>query len=153
MNGVHFGVHQDQNFYKLDYQFSVKTRHVQSTKKRKYVKFLQYIKKKYRNCFCVLFWCKTFRYVMFVTCFWVIVAKKGCGLLDHGTLKSAVSQESELIKWADFFACWYKFRKANVNLIIIGWAWSKMGKTFRSYRTLKSDWSHIWFDQSRRLIQ
>ena len=77
MNGVHFGVHQDQNFYKLDYQFSVKTRHVQSTKKRKYVKFLQYIKKKYRNCFCVLFWCKTFRYVMFVvTCFWVIVAKK-----------------------------------------------------------------------------
>ena len=55
MNGVHFGVHQDQNFYKLDYQFSVKTRQVQSTKKRKYVKFLQYIKKKYRNCFCVLF--------------------------------------------------------------------------------------------------
>ena len=45
----------------------------------------------------------------------------------HGTLKSAVSQESELIKWSDFFACWYKFRKANVNLVIIGWAWSKMG--------------------------
>ena len=26
----------------------------------------------------------------------------GCDLLDHGTLKSAVSQESELIKWTDF---------------------------------------------------
>ena len=30
--------------------------------------------------------------------FWVVVIKNGCGLLDHGTLKSAVSQESELIK-------------------------------------------------------
>ena len=81
------------------------------------------------------------------------MAKNGCGLLDHGTLKSAVSQEGELIEWAGFFACWCKFRKANVNLIIIGRAWSKMGKTFRSYRTLKSGSSHIWFDQSRRLIQ
>ena len=39
------------------------------------------------------------------------LAKKGCGLSGHGTLKSAVSQE-----WIDdmcwFFACWYKFRKA-----------------------------------------
>ena len=58
-----------------------------------------------------------------------------------------------LIEWASFFACWCKFRKANVNLIIIGWAWPKMGKTFRSYRTLKSGSSHIWFDHSRRLIQ
>ena len=33
-----------------------------------------------------------------VTCFWVVVAKNGRGLLDHGTLKSAVSQESELIR-------------------------------------------------------
>ena len=30
-----------------------------------------------------------------------------------------------------------------VDLIIIGWAWSKMGKTFRSYKTLKSGASHI----------
>ena len=37
--------------------------------------------------------------VMFVsTYFWVAVVKNGRGLLDHGTLKSAVSQESELIK-------------------------------------------------------
>ena len=49
------GVHQDQNFYKLYYQFLIKARHVQSTQKRKFVKFLQYIKKKYPNCFCVPF--------------------------------------------------------------------------------------------------
>ena len=32
--------------------------------KRKFVKLLQYIKKRYHNCFCVLLWCKTFRYFM-----------------------------------------------------------------------------------------
>ena len=74
------------------------------------------------------------------------VVTDGGGLLDHGTLKSAVPQESELITWTDFFVCWYKFRKANVNLVIIGWAWSKMGKIFRSYGNLKSGASHIWFD-------
>ena len=31
-------------------------------------------------------------------CFWVVVVKNGYGLLDHGTLKSAVYKESELIK-------------------------------------------------------
>ena len=31
-------------------------------------------------------------------CFWVVVVKNGRGILDHGTLKSAVSQEHELIK-------------------------------------------------------
>ena len=31
-------------------------------------------------------------------CFRVVVVKNEHGLLDHGTLKSAVSQESELIK-------------------------------------------------------
>ena len=30
--------------------------------------------------------------------FWVALARNGCVLLDHGTLKSAVSQEGELIK-------------------------------------------------------
>ena len=44
MNGDHFGVHQDQNFYKLDYEFLLKVaKHVQSTQKRKFVKCLQYI--------------------------------------------------------------------------------------------------------------
>ena len=33
------------------------------------------------------------------------LVKNGRGLLDHGTLKSAVSQESELIRSTDFFAC------------------------------------------------
>ena len=37
--------------------------------------------------------------VMFgVTCFWVAVAENGRALLDHGTLKSALSQGSELIE-------------------------------------------------------
>ena len=36
---------------------------------------------------------------------WVALDKNGHGLLDHGTLKSAVSQESELIKRANFLAC------------------------------------------------
>ena len=62
-----------------------------------------------------------------VTYFWVAVVKNGHGVLDHGTLKSSVSQDNEWIKWTDFFACWYKFRKANVNLVIIGWALSKTG--------------------------
>ena len=78
-----------------------------------------------------------------VTYFWVTVVKNGHGLLDHRTLKSAVSQKSELIKWTDFFACWCKFRKANINLVIFGWAWSKMGIKFRSQGTLKSGESHL----------
>ena len=41
MNGVHYESHQDQSFYKLDYQFLMKARHVQSIQKRKFVKFLQ----------------------------------------------------------------------------------------------------------------
>ena len=44
--------------------------------------------------------------VMFVvTYFGVAVVQNGRGLLDHGTLKSAVSQESELTKLTFFFAC------------------------------------------------
>ena len=78
MNGVDYGIHQDNFFYKLNYRFLTKARHVQSTQKRKFVKFLHYIKKKYCNCFCVLLWCKTFWYftrsqssVMFIiTCFY-----------------------------------------------------------------------------------
>ena len=81
-----------------------------------------------------------------ITCFWVAVVKDSCGLLDHGTLISAVFQESEFIKWVDFFACWYKVKKANVNLVVTGWAWSKMSIKFRSYGTLKSGASHVWFD-------
>ena len=53
--------------------------------------------------------------------------QKSAWSLNHGTLKSAVSWESELIKWTDVFGCWYKFRKADVNLVFIGWVWSKNG--------------------------
>ena len=43
----------------------------------------------------ILYWVP----VMFVvTFFWVAVVKNGRGLLDHGTVKSAVFQGSELIK-------------------------------------------------------
>ena len=42
--------------------------------------------------------------------FGIVVMKNGCGLLGHGALKSAVTQE-----WIDelgwFCACWYKFMK------------------------------------------
>ena len=66
------------------------------------------------------------------------------GLLDHGTLKSAVSQEGELIKWADFCGCWYKLRKASVNLIISGCAWSKMSNTIleRIWEMTKKLYAH-----------
>ena len=33
-------------------------RHVQGTQNKKFIKFLLYIKKNYRNCFCVQLWCK-----------------------------------------------------------------------------------------------
>ena len=45
MDRVHFGVHQDQIFYNLDYWFLMEVgRHVQITQKKKFVKFLQNIK-------------------------------------------------------------------------------------------------------------
>ena len=46
------------------------------------------------------------------------------------------------INW--LFAYWYKFRKANDNLVIIVWAWLKMGIKFTSYGTLKSGASHTY---------
>ena len=75
-------------------------RHVQSAQNTKFVKVLKYIKKKYCKCLCVRLRCVLHNLhdlwipVMFVvTCFWVVVVKNGRELLDHGTLKSAVSQE------------------------------------------------------------
>ena len=127
MDGVHFGVHQNQNFYKLDYRFLMKVaRHVQSNQKRKLLNFWNLLRKSIATAF--VFYCDakhsdTLLGFSHLCCYFFL----------SGTLKSAVSQESELIKWADFLACWYTFRKANVNLVITGWAWSKMGKTFRSY--------------------
>ena len=64
-----------------------------------------------------------------VTFLGVVVVKNGCGLLNQWTLKSSISQElfDELI--------WYlhadtNLGKLNVNLIIIGCVYSKMGETF-----------------------
>ena len=39
----------------------------------------------------ILYWVPV---IIAVTWFWVAVVKNGRGLLDHGTLKSAVSQKS-----------------------------------------------------------
>ena len=104
MNGGHFGVHQDQNFCKLDYHFLMKVaRHVQSNQKRKFIKFLQYIKKKCRNSF--VFYCDAKHSdalrgfsIFVVTCFWVVVVKNEHSLLGHGTMESVASQQSELVK-------------------------------------------------------
>ena len=100
-NGVHF-LHADkhQNFYKLALSFLMEVaRHVQSTQNRKLVKFLQYIKKKVMQLLLYSTVIQNIQIfyevpVMFVAiCFWVAVVKNGCGLLNQGTLKSAISQE------------------------------------------------------------
>ena len=58
----------------MDHRFWMKARHLQSIRKRKFVKFLQYTKKKYHNCFCVLLWSKTFRLFMeFQSCLLLLV--------------------------------------------------------------------------------
>ena len=67
---LHTGKHQNWH-----YRFLMKVAtHVQSTQNRKLAIFLQYIKK-YRNCFCVLLWCRTFRYFMGIqSCYLLLVA-------------------------------------------------------------------------------
>ena len=67
-----YRVHQDQNFYKLNYQLLMKARHVQSTQKRKLVKLLQYNKEKYCNCFCVLLWGKNIQILYRVPIMFVV---------------------------------------------------------------------------------
>ena len=116
------------SIFDVSYRFLMKVaRHVQSTKKGSLLNFSNILRKSIATAF--VFYCDAKHSDTLLgsshVCRYLFLG--GCDLLDHGTLKSAVSQESELIKWTDFFACWYKFRKANVNLVIIGWAWSKMG--------------------------
>ena len=56
MDGVHFGVHQDQNFYKLNYRFLIKVaRHVQSNQKRKLLNFCHLLRKSIETAF--VFYC------------------------------------------------------------------------------------------------
>ena len=79
------------------------TRHVQSTKKESLLNFSDILRKGIATVWCsivmqniqILYWIPA---MFVVTYFWVAVDKNGHGLLDHGTLKSAVSQESGLIK-------------------------------------------------------
>ena len=57
-------------------------RHVQGTQNRKFIKFLLYIKKNYRNCFCVQLWSNIqilyeVPVIFVLTCFWVVVVKIG----------------------------------------------------------------------------
>ena len=120
-------------FY-VSYRFFIKVaRHVQSTEKRKLLNFSNIFRKFIATVF--VFYCDakhsdTWLGSSNVCCYLFLGGcgqKTGCGLLDHESLKSDASQESELIKWTDLFACWYKFKKANVNLVIIWWTWSKVG--------------------------
>ena len=75
--------------------------------------------------------------VMFaVTCYWMVLVKNGRSVLDHRTLKSAIYiyLKNELMKWADFLHADTNLGKLNVNLIIIGWGWPKVGNTFQIMR-------------------
>ena len=116
------------------------------------------LRKMYSNCFCVLLWCKTFRYFTgFQPCslllaFGWLWSKMGVAFL--GTLKFAISQEwSDEMSWV--FACCYKFGKANwwigncwVGMLKCGWDFFDhiiWDSTIRC--------SHKRFDVSSRLIE
>ena len=82
----------------------------------------------------------------------MVMVKNGHGLFGLGALNSALSQE-----WIDemswFFAFWYKFKKAKsyfnnywVSIVKIGWS-------FVDHGTLKSGFSHKWFDKLSRLSE
>ena len=101
MDGIPFGVHQDQNVYKLNYQFLMKVaRHVQSNQKRKLVNFCNILRKSIATAF--MFCCDAKHADTLLgsshLCCYLFLGGCGQGLLDHGTLKSAASQEIELIK-------------------------------------------------------
>ena len=81
---------------------------MQSTKKGSLLNFCNILRKSVTSAFVfccdaniqILYWVPV---TFVVTYFWVALVKNGCGLLDHGTLKSAVSQESDLIM--NWFFC------------------------------------------------
>ena len=82
----------------------------------------------------------------------MVVIKNGCGLLDLGTQKSAVSQD-----WVDelgrFFACWYKFMKAKSYFNNYWVGMIKHGQGLKDRGTLKSGISQKWSDELSRLIE
>ena len=92
------------SIFDVSYQFLIKvTRHVQSTEKGSLLNFSNILRKNIATA--SVFYCDakhsdTLPGSSHVCCYLFLVAmvKNGCGILDHETLKSAVSQESELIK-------------------------------------------------------
>ena len=79
------------------------------------------------------------------------MVKNWCGLLNHGTLKFT-KFKTELMKLADFFACWYKLSEVKSHVANY---WKDMVKNRQGlldHGTLKSSVSHKWFDQLSRLI-
>ena len=92
------------SIFDVSYQFLMKVaRHVQRTKKGSLLNFSNILRKNIVTAFVLCCDAKHSDTLLgsshfVVTYFWVAVVKNGLGLLDHGTLKSAVSQESELIK-------------------------------------------------------
>ena len=81
----------------------------------------------------------------------MVMIKNGRGLLGHGTLKTAVSQEQiDELSW--FFACWYKFRKAKSYFNY----WMGLVKNRQDVfgqKTLKSSVPWEWFDEFSWLIE
>ena len=78
-----------------------------STQSRKLVIFLQYVKSKLLQLLLCSIVMQSIQIVykgrvMFVvTCFWMIVVKNGCSLLDHRTRKCAIYRKNELMKLAE----------------------------------------------------
>ena len=95
------------SIFDVSYRFLMKVaRHVQSTKKGSLLNFSNILRKSIATAF--VFYCdakhpNTLRGSFHVCCykhgffFGFLWSKMGVAFLDHGTLKLAVSQESELI--------------------------------------------------------
>ena len=98
-----FEVHQDQNFYKLDYRLLMKVaRYFQKPKKGNLLNYCNILSKSIATTF--VFYCDakhsdTLQGSSHVYCYLFLgeFAQKWGRLLDHGTLKSE-SQKGELIK-------------------------------------------------------
>ena len=79
------------------------------------------------------------------------MVKNWYGLLNHGTLKF-IKFKNELMKLADFFACWYKLSEVKSYVTNYWKGMVKNRQGLLDHGTLKSGVSHKWFDQLSRLI-
>ena len=78
--------------------------------------------------------------------FLVAMVNNGHGRLDHGTLKSAVSEElNDELSWT--FACWCKFRKAKSYFNKYWVGMMKNEHSLLGHGTLKFGESQEWFDE------